>query len=111
MTNQFNDLSSLEFFDVTGPVNYSSKLDDFEDAYSTVEQDAGYILEDNLQDRSFRAALRIAGWNPTGDPQAEAVEWYQMDYEYGRCFQPNFPVWYRPLSQRHVLEGIIFICI
>lgn len=68
-------------YGVTGPVDYLSKVDDFSDAYSIVEHDAGYILEENLQDKSFRAALNIAGWKPFGDPQALAVEWYEMDYE------------------------------
>lgn len=54
------------------------------DAYSIVEQDAGNILLENLQDRSFRAALNLAGWRPMGDARAQAVEWYQLDFEYAR---------------------------
>lgn len=77
--NNSTDLLSLETF---GPVDYISKLDDFETAYELVEREAGSIVSDNLQDRSFAAALRIAGWNPTSDPQAEAIEWYETDYEY-----------------------------
>ena len=84
MKNYYTDLGNLETFDVTGPVDYTSKIDDFEDAYSFVEQDAGYAITQNLQDRSFRAALRIGGWNPIGDPQAEAAEWYEVDFEYAQ---------------------------
>lgn len=54
------------------------------DAYSIIEQDAGNILLENLQDRSFRAALSLAGWRPMGDAQAQAVEWDQLDSEYAQ---------------------------
>ncbi|KAF6223041.1 hypothetical protein HO133_001093 [Letharia lupina] len=52
------------------------------DAYSIVEQDAGNILLENLQDTSFCAALNLAGWRPMGDAQAQAVEWYQLDFDF-----------------------------
>lgn len=56
----------------------------FEEAYAIVEQDAGVILKENLQDRSFRAALRLADYDPTQDPEASAWEWYLMDFEYAQ---------------------------
>lgn len=83
--NYYSDLTSLETFDFTGPVNYTDKIAEFEDVYSSVEQDAGYILTENLQDRSFRAALKVFGWNPTHDYQAQAAEWYEMDFEYAQA--------------------------
>ncbi|MCJ1243590.1 hypothetical protein MMC30_000787 [Trapelia coarctata] len=85
--NQFNDQMSILTYDVTGPVDYTAKYVAFEEAYAKVEQDAGYILRDNLQDRSFRAALNLAGWKPIGDPQAMAVEWVLMDYEYAETVE------------------------
>ena len=84
MKNHFTDLSSLLTYDEGGPVDYLNKIDEFEEAYAKVEQEAGYTLVQNEQDRSFRAALREAGWNPTLDPQANAVEWYEMEYEYAQ---------------------------
>lgn len=48
-----------------------------------MEQDAGYILTYNLQDRSVRSGLSLAGWKPGPDPQAQAVEWWEFDWEYG----------------------------
>lgn len=51
-------------------------------AYSTLEQDAGYILTENLQDRSTRAGLSLAGWKPRKNPEAQASEWFQWDFEY-----------------------------
>ena len=84
MANHFTNLSSLLTYDPSGEVDYLGKVDAFEEAYAAVEMDAGYILVDNKQDRSFRAGLKLAGWNPEGDPQAQAVEWYEMDYEYAQ---------------------------
>ena len=60
-------------------------IDDFEDdPYSTLEQDAGYILSNNLQDRSVRSGLSLAGWKPRQDMKAQAVEWWEFDFEYGQ---------------------------
>jgi len=91
--NQFTDPQSILTYDTTGPVDYTNKYIAFEEAYAKVEQDAGNILRKNLQDRSFRAALNLAGWKPLGDPQALAIEWVQMDYEYAQtvvCVSTNF---------------------
>ena len=84
MKNHFSNFSSLLTYDKDGPADYLDKFDTFGDVYSMVEQDAGKILLENLQDRSFRAALNLAGWKPIGDSHAQAVEWYQLDYEYAQ---------------------------
>lgn len=49
-----------------------------------MEQDAGIILSENLQDRSFRAGLNLAGYKPTLDPEASALEWFSFDFEYAQ---------------------------
>ncbi|KAI9807809.1 MAG: hypothetical protein M1825_005114 [Sarcosagium campestre] len=84
IVNHFSNLSSLITYDPSGPVDYKAKLDEFETAYAEVEQDAGYILSENLQDRSFRSGLRLADYKPGGDAQAQAMEWYEMDFEYAQ---------------------------
>lgn len=61
-------------------MDYLDKFYKFGDAYSRVEEQSGHILNKSLPDRSFRDALRAAGWDPTGDPQAAAVEWFDMDF-------------------------------
>lgn len=63
-------------------MDYTDLLDDYETDYSTLEQDAGYILSDNLQDRSVRSGLSLAGWKPGKDPQAQTAEWWEFDWEY-----------------------------
>lgn len=66
-------------------MDFTDLIDAYEgDPYSTVEQDAGYILSDNLQDRSFRSGLSLAGWKPGNDMEAQAVEWWEFDWEYGQ---------------------------
>ncbi len=69
-------------FNETGATDFTSLIDEFEEAYSIVERDAGNILRDNLQDRSIRAGLSLAGWKPRKDVQAQAVEWWSLDFEY-----------------------------
>ena len=49
-----------------------------------VRQDAGYIINQSLPDRTFRGALDINGWDPTDDPQAQAADWFEFDYEYAQ---------------------------
>lgn len=63
-------------------MNFTSLLDDYENAYATLEQDAGYILTENLQDRSVRSGLSLAGWKPGKDAASQAVEWWEFDWEY-----------------------------
>ncbi|KAL8713292.1 MAG: hypothetical protein Q9220_002491 [cf. Caloplaca sp. 1 TL-2023] len=79
---RYSDYDSIETFNETGAVDFTDLLDDYEDAYSTLEQDAGYILTQNLQDRSVRSGLSLAGWKPAKDPAAQAVEWWEFDWEY-----------------------------
>lgn len=85
LTNTYSNYSSIETFNQNGAVDFTDLIDDYEgDPYSTVEQDAGYILSDNLQDRSFRSGLSLAGWKPGNDMEAQAVEWWEFDWEYGQ---------------------------
>jgi polyamine oxidase len=77
-------MTSVLTYDQNGLVDYIDKYIDFETAYSVVEKDAGYILSENLQDRSFRAALNLAGYKPRGDAHAQAVEWALIDFEYAQ---------------------------
>ena len=83
LTNTYSNYSSLETFNQDGATDYTDLIDDFENAYSTVEEQAGYILTQNLQDMSFRSALSLAGWKPGNDPEAQTVEWWEFDFEYG----------------------------
>lgn len=82
--NTFSNLSLIDTFTQQGHKDYSSKQEDFEGAYAVVELDSGVILNENLQDRSFRAGLSLANYKPARDPEAAAWEWYEMDFEYAQ---------------------------
>ncbi|KAI9698268.1 MAG: hypothetical protein M1820_007538 [Bogoriella megaspora] len=82
LKNTYSNYSDILTYDETGAAEYSDLLDDFEEAYATLEQDAGYILKQNLQDRSARVGLRLSGWTPKEDMHKQAVEWWEMDWEY-----------------------------
>lgn len=81
--SRYSNYSSLQTFNETGAVDYTDLLDDFEDAYAILEQEAGFILSHGLQDRSARSGLSLAKWKPGNDKAAQAVEWWEFDFEYG----------------------------
>ncbi|KAL9608515.1 MAG: hypothetical protein Q9167_006666 [Letrouitia subvulpina] len=82
LTNTYSDYSAIETFNETGVVNFTYLLDDFDDAYASLEQAAGVLLSQNLQDRTMRAGLSLAGWKPKKSAAAQAVEWWIFDWEY-----------------------------
>ncbi|MCJ1365722.1 hypothetical protein MMC16_004847 [Acarospora aff. strigata] len=82
LTNTFSDYSSVQTFNETGASDFTSLISDYQTSYAALEQDAGNILKKNLQDRSLRAGLSLAGWNPRKDMEAQAVEWWSLDWEY-----------------------------
>ncbi|KAI1213152.1 putative flavin-containing polyamine oxidase [Annulohypoxylon truncatum] len=81
VNNTYSNYSSILTYDETGANDYSDLFDSFENAYGTLEQDAGYILTQNLQDTSIRAGLSLAGWKPKKDMHAQALEWWEWDWE------------------------------
>ncbi|KAI1338251.1 amine oxidase [Xylariaceae sp. FL0016] len=81
VNNTYSNYSSILTYDEGGAANYADLLDEFEDAYAVAEQDAGSILTDNLQDTSTRAGFSLAGWKPKKDMHAQAVEWWEWDWE------------------------------
>jgi polyamine oxidase len=81
--NTFSNYSSILTYDETGYSDYSSLLDTYGDKYSTAAADAGIILAENLQDTSFRAGISLTGWKPKKNMHAQAVEWWNWDWEAG----------------------------
>jgi len=79
LENAYSNYSSILTYNETGAVDYTYLFDDFENAYTETEQSAGYILSENLQDRTARAGLSLSGWKPklSDNPMAaQAVEWF-----------------------------------
>lgn len=50
--HSYSNYSSIQTFTDMGSHDYSSLLNDFSNAYSTFEQNVGYILTSNLLDTS-----------------------------------------------------------
>lgn len=81
-SHKYSNYSSIQTFNESGATDFTALNSDYQTAYSTLEQDAGYILKENLQDRSVRAGLTLAGWKPKRNMEAQAVEWLNLDFEY-----------------------------
>ncbi|KAK8166312.1 hypothetical protein IWX90DRAFT_465878 [Phyllosticta citrichinensis] len=81
ITNTYSNYSSILTYNETGFSDYSDLLDQVDEASSTADQYAGYILTENLQDISARAGFSLAGWKPKKDPAAQAAEWWTWDFE------------------------------
>lgn len=82
INNTYSNYSSIETYDQTGASDYTSYFDEYETAYATVEQDAGTILTQNYQDRTMRTGFSIADWKPMKNMQKQAIEWWELDWEY-----------------------------
>ncbi|KAI1085437.1 amine oxidase [Whalleya microplaca] len=81
VNNTYSNYSDILTYDEGGAADFGDLADALDDAYSTVEQDAGYVLTQNLQDTSMRAAYSLAGWKPKKDMHAQALEWWDWDWE------------------------------
>lgn len=76
-----SDYTSVMTFNETGAVNFTNIIDEFEEYWTIFEQNAGRILTQNLQDRTFRAGLWQSGWRNHGDAARKAVEFWLWDWE------------------------------
>lgn len=76
-----SDSSSIMTFNETGAVNFTNIIDEFEGYRTIFAQNAGRILTENLQDRTFRAGLWQSGWRTYGDAARKAVEYWLWDWE------------------------------
>ncbi|KAI1306568.1 amine oxidase [Xylaria venustula] len=81
LNNTYSNYSDILTYDEGGPADFGDLFDEMDGNYTIVEQDAGYVLTDNLQDTSMRAAYSVAGWKPKKDMHAQAIEWWDWDWE------------------------------
>lgn len=74
---QYSDYDSILSYDQDGYNNYTNFIADFDDAWGIAEEDAGYILTENLQDYDVRTGFELAGWKPKANTGIkQAVEWW-----------------------------------
>ncbi|KAL9948668.1 hypothetical protein D7B24_000626 [Verticillium nonalfalfae] len=76
----FSNYSALVSYDHQGANDYLHLLDEYDGNFTIATQDAGSILENDLQDSSMRAGLSVAGWKPGRDMLAQASEWWSWDF-------------------------------
>jgi polyamine oxidase len=76
----FSDYGSIVTYDHTGKRDYVHLIEEFEGNFTIAQQDAGYLLSNNLQDSSMRAGLSVAGWKPKRNMLAQAAEWFGWDF-------------------------------
>lgn len=76
-----SDTTSIATYNETGAVDFLDIIDEYEEYWTIFEQNAGTILTNNLQDRSFRAGLWQSGWRTMGDAARKAVEYWMWDWE------------------------------
>ena len=69
-------------YDETGENDYMYLFDEIEEAYLAYEQEAGYVITDNLLDTSVRGMMRDAGWNQDRDSHKAVIDWFYFDWEY-----------------------------
>ncbi|CAK7225626.1 polyamine oxidase1, flavin-containing amine oxidoreductase [Sporothrix eucalyptigena] len=81
LNNTYSNYSSMLTYDQTGYVDYTDLLDDYDDMYDIAAADAGFLLSNNRQDPSARAGFSLAGWKPKKDMHAQAVEFWNWDWE------------------------------
>ncbi|TVY80942.1 Polyamine oxidase [Lachnellula suecica] len=93
LNNTYSNYSSIQTYDENGIADYAALLDDYETAYSTVEEQAGTILTQNLQDRTMRTGLSIGDWKPKKDMKKQAAEWWEFDWEYAYSPDQSSQTW------------------
>ena len=81
LTNFYSNYSDILTYDQNGPADFGSAFDDYDNAYNTLQQDAGEILINNYLDQSARTGYSLSGWNPGQDHYRQTVEWWDWDWE------------------------------
>lgn len=79
--NRYSNYSAILSYDEDGPKDFLGLIDEFDEKFEIVSQDAGYIMSENLQDTSVRVGLSVAGWKPQKDSHKYAAEWWGWDFE------------------------------
>ena len=105
LTNTYSNYSSILTYDQNGPLDYSDLLDNYDNAYSLVEEDAGEILLNNLEDHSFRTGLSVAGWKPKKNMLQQASEWWEFDWEYSYSPDMSSETWAIIVSPNFTYSG------
>ncbi|KAF4122244.1 polyamine oxidase [Geosmithia morbida] len=78
----YSDYDSILTYNASGYADYSHLVDECYEAIQEMTLEAGHMLTENIQDRSARSGLAMAGWNPEhSDMEAQAAELWNWDFE------------------------------
>ncbi|KAH8785108.1 hypothetical protein F5883DRAFT_402416 [Diaporthe sp. PMI_573] len=84
IASQESNFSRILTYNECGLADFESEIEEYEDAYFRMTQEAGELLTDNIQDKTIREGLVHVGWQPDQrdyPAAADAVEWWLYDGE------------------------------
>ncbi|KAG8168411.1 hypothetical protein KVR01_001160 [Diaporthe batatas] len=84
ISSRESNFSRILTYNQSGLSDFESEIEEYENAFFRMTQEAGELLTDNIQDKTIREGLVHVGWQPDqrDDPAAaDAVEWWLYDGE------------------------------
>ncbi|KAK7716792.1 hypothetical protein SLS63_010995 [Diaporthe eres] len=84
IASQESNFSRILTYNESGLADFESEIEEYEDAFFRMTQEAGELLTDNIQDKTIREGLMHVGWKPDQrdyPAAADAVEWWLYDGE------------------------------
>lgn len=74
--DRYSNYTNMTTYDETGENDYMYLFNEIEEAYLAYEQEAGFVITDNLLDTSVRGMMRDAGWNQDRDSHKAVIDWF-----------------------------------
>lgn len=84
IATQESNFTRILTYNESGLANFESEIEEYENAFFRMTQEAGELLTDNIQDKTIREGLVHVGWEPDQrdyPAAADAVEWWLYDGE------------------------------
>lgn len=84
IASQESNFSRILTYNESGLADFESEIEEYENAFFRMTQEAGELVTDNIQDKTIREGLMHVGWKPDQrdyPAAADAVEWWLYDGE------------------------------
>lgn len=84
IASQESNFSRILTYNESGLADFESEIEEYENAFLRMTQEAGELLTGNIQDKTIREGLMHVGWKPDQrdyPAAADAVEWWLYDGE------------------------------
>lgn len=96
VTNTYSNYSSILTYDESGFNDYSALIDEYDEVAGIVDENAGYLISQNLQDQTGRTGLAVAGWRPElTEMKKQAAEWWGWGEHPTLCCQDGMLINHR----------------